>query len=331
MSTPVAPAPGDRQPLPSPSPRRARRSPGQLLLWALPHIPALVPLAILVAIVIALVRATGFTNFGPGFFGLSWNPAGNQWGIGIYIVGSFLTAVPALFFSLILGLGIAVASTVYLPAFVAKVLDPFVDLLAGIPSVVYGIWAFIIVAPFFGGTLEPWLAGHVGFVPGLGPPTRSDGVGVLLSIFILTLMSLPITTLLIRDALRAVPKDLWESGLALGATRWEVVRRVAIPYGRRGIASAAFLGFGRAFGETVAVAMVIGSATKLPVNLYDTGNTMPATMFDLLDSAIGGTGSTQFLAALAEMALVLLAIALVVNLVGRRLISTLYQEPVQGL
>ena len=332
MAAPASPASGDRQPLPARSyGTRPRRSFSDLLAWLLPHIPAFVPLAILLAIIVAIVSATQFTNFGWGFFGLAWNPAQNQWGIGVYVVGSFLTSVPALFFSLALGTGIAVASTVYVPGFVSRILDPFVDLLAGIPSVVYGIWAFIVVAPFFGGTLEPWLASTIGFIPGFGPPAHSDGVGVLLSVFILTLMSLPITTLLIRDALRSVPRDLWESGLALGATRWEVVRRVAIPYGRRGIWSAAFLGFGRAFGETVAVAMVIGSATKLPASAYDTGNTMPATMFDLLDSAIGGTGSAQFLAALAEMACVLLAIALAVNLIGRRLISSLYREPVQGL
>lgn len=337
MDAPVSAAVGDRQPLPALPPREAsddasgRPSVVTWVVRGLYHLPALVPLAILLGIVAVLVEATHFTNFGPGFFGLRWNPPANQWGIGVFVVGSFLTAVPALVISLVLGLGIAIASTVYLPDVVSRWLDPFVDLLAGIPSVVYGIWAFVVVAPFFGGTLEPWLVGHVSVIPGFGPPVRPDGLGYMISIFVLTLMALPITTLLIRDTLRSVPRDLWESGLALGATRWEVVRRVAIPYGRRGIWSAAFLGFGRAFGETVAVAMVIGVSVSLPKNAYDIGNTMPATMFELLDSAIGGTGSTHFLSALAEMGCVLLAIALVVNIVGRRLISTLYQEPVQGL
>ena len=286
---------------------------------------------ILIGIIVALIGATSFTNFGWQFFSFHWDPPQNQWGIGVFLVGSFLTAVPALIFSMLIGIGIAVASTTYLPEYLTRWLDPFVDLLAGIPSVVYGIWAFVIVAPIFGATIEPWLVGNVYFIPGFGPPIRSDGLGILISIFILTLMALPITTLLIRDALRSVPKDLWESGLALGATRWEVVRRVAIPHGRRGIFSAAFLGFGRAFGETVAVAMVLGAATNLPKNVYDTGNTVAAQMFELLDSAIGGTGSPQFLAALAEMGLVLLAISLVVNILGRRLIASLYTEQVQGL
>ncbi len=294
-------------------------------------LPALAPAAILIGILVALVGATSFTNFGWGFFGFHWDPPTDQWGIMVFLIGSFLTAVPALVFSMLIGIGIAVASATYLPGYLTRILDPFVDLLAGIPSVVYGIWAFVIVAPVFGSVLEPWLVMHVAFIPGFGPPTRTDGLGVLISIFILTLMALPITTLLIRDALRSVPRDLWESGLALGATRWEVVRRVAIPYGRRGIFSAAFLGFGRAFGETVAVAMVLGAATNLPKNVYDTGNTVAAQMFELLDSAIGGTGSPQILAALAEMALVLLGISLVVNVLGRRLIASLYTEQVQGL
>jgi phosphate transport system permease protein len=334
VSSPVPGSDPGRQPVPSaPAVTTGGRTRGfrATVGWILPYVPALVPLAIMAAIVIALVEETGFINFGLSFFSLQWNPAVNQWGIGVFVVGSFITAVPALLLSMAFGLGIAIASTAYIPKFLAQWLDPFVDLLAGIPSVVYGIWAFIVIAPFFGSSLEPWMATYLHYIPGFGPPINSSGLGILLAVFILTLMALPITTLLIRDALRSVPQDLWESGLALGATRWEVVRRVAIPHGRRGIWSAAFLGFGRAFGETVAVAMIIGTATVLPKNVYDIGNTMAATMFELLDSAIGGTGHAQFLAALAEMALVLTIISLVVNLLGRRLISSLYTQQIQGL
>jgi len=125
-----------------------------------------------------------------------------------------------------------------------------------------------------------------------------------------------------------VPVDLWESALALGATRWEVTRRVALPHASRGIVSAGFLGFGRAFGETVAVAMVLGSASKFPNSFYSTGNTLAAQMFVILDSAYG---NSQFLAALAEMGLVLTVIALIVNILGRRLIATLSSPEFAGL
>jgi len=334
VSSPDPSTPEVREPLPASGPEETGSTPQSarsFLARIVPLVPALIPLGIMVAIVIALVAETGFTNFGIEFFSLHWDPVNNQWGIGVFLLGSLITAVPALIFSMLIGLGIAIASTTYLPRFLSQWLDPFVDLLAGIPSVVYGIWAFIIVAPYFGSQLEPWMVMNLHFIPGFGGPINTSGLGILISVFILTLMALPITTLLIRDALRSVPRDLWESGLALGATRWEVVRRVAIPHGRRGIFSAAFLGFGRAFGETVAVAMIIGTATVLPKNVYDIGNTMAAQMFELLDSAIGGTGSPQFLAAIAEMALVLLGISLIVNILGRRLISSLYTQQIQGL
>jgi phosphate transport system permease protein len=314
----------------SPAVRRLVKGAGAIV----PYIPALVPAAIVIGIVVTLVGASGFHNFGLGFFGSQWVPDNNQYGVLIFVVGSFLTAIPALFFAMAIGLGIAIASTTYLPRFLSRVLDPFVDLLAGIPSIVYGLWGFWVVSTFFGQTLNPWLANHAGSIPGFARVTSPvlspnvQGLGLPISIFILTLMCLPITTLLMRDALRAVPRDLWESGLALGATRWEVVRRVAIPYSNRGILSAALLGFGRAFGETVAVAMVIGSVLKYPVNVYDTTSTMAAFMFEQLDASFS---YPVILQALAELAILLLAISLVVNVLGRRLITRTFFEEVPGL
>jgi phosphate transport system permease protein len=295
---------------------------------AFPYVPALVPAAILGIIVAVLVKASGFTNFGPGYWGSNWNPP-MAWGIATLVTGSFITALPALFLAMAIGLGIAIASTTYLPRWITRFLDPFVDLLAGIPSVVYGIWGYLLIAPLFGTVLNPWIYDHFSFVPGFGgSPPISDGLGLPLGIFILTLMALPITTLLIRDALRSVPRDLMESGMGLGATRWEAVRRIAIPYGSRGILSAAFLGFGRAFGETVAIAMVLNVQAKYPANFYDATGTMASEMFLSLDSAFN---NTQWLSALAEMALVLLAIALVVNIIGRRLVSRIVTYEVAGL
>jgi phosphate transport system permease protein len=304
---------------------------GQLVLKILPYGPALVPAAIVVAIAVTLMLASGLHNFGWGFFGTKFNSNTNQFGMLVFIVGSFITAVPALILSMAIGLGIAIASTTYMPRFLSQILDPFVDLLAGIPSVVYGIWAFLVVAPIFGTVFNPWIAMHLAFLPGFAPihgSPASSGQGLPIGIFVLTLMALPITTLLIRDALRSIPKDLWESGLALGATRWEVVRRVALRYGSRGIWSAAFLGFGRAIGETVAIAMVIGASEKFPVNAYGTTWTMASFMFQTLDAAYG---NSHYLAALAELALVLLGITLAVNLLGRRLVSRIYAEQVAGL
>ena len=358
MNPPPAPeTEGGREPIPPTSSdpddgrlHRGRTSWIRYLTRALAIAPALIPTLFLIMIVVALFSLAGFGvtfslspfqlvvhppyNFGLGFWGSKWNPSPApgypaQWGTMVFIVGSFITAVPALFLSMAIGLGIAIASTVYLPRFVSAWLDPLVDLLAGIPSVVYGIWAFVVIAPIFGTLLNPWSAAHLAFIPGLGPPPgQATGVGLPITIFVLTLMSLPITTLLIRDALRSIPRDLWESGLALGATRWEVVRKISIRHGSRGILSAAFLGFGRAFGETVAVAMVLGVNAAYPINFYGSTGTIAATIFSLLDSAYG---NSQYLAALSEMAIVLLAISLAVNIAGRRFISSIISYEVPGL
>jgi phosphate transport system permease protein len=330
---PVSAPAGDRQPLPAePTDPRPRRP--SLSRWGfriLGYLPPLVPLALVVLIAGVLLWKSDLEIF-PGFLTSTWNPPPvphPQWGIGVFVAGSFLTALPAIVFAMLIGLGIAVATTTYLPRWCSRLLDPFVDLLAGIPSVIYGIWGFVVIGPYLGRVLNPWLADHLTFVPGFGGGSGSmTGQGLPLAIILLTLMALPITTLLIRDALRAVPKDLWESGLALGATRWEVTRRVAIPYGRRGILSAGFLGFGRAFGETVAVAMVIGSVTSFPTNVFGTTITMASFMFLNADAALVTPGLLQFL---AELALLLLAITLVVNIVGRRLISGIVSEQVAGL
>lgn len=324
--------PGGRQPLPGLSSANTGATPPpqrSLLAWLryTALVPALIPAAIIVAVVWTITSASHLTSL-PGFFGFNWAPT-TSWGIGLFVVGSFMTAVPALVFSMLIGLGLAVASTTYLPRLFASLLDPFVDLLAGIPSVIYGIWGFVVIGPYFGLTLNPWLSDHLQFLPWFhSSDINSLGLGLPLAIFVLTLMALPITTLLIRDSLRAVPRDLWESGLALGATRWEVLRRVAIPYSRRGIMSAAFLGFGRAFGETVAVAMLIGSTAQVAPSFYGTGYTMAAAMFELIDSAYT---SAQWLSVLTEMALVLLAISLAVNIAGRRLVISLSTTEVAGV
>jgi phosphate transport system permease protein len=321
-----------REPIPPPSSPPslgAKRKPyGHPVARLFPFIVAGAPIIILLLIAAMLIRASGFTNFGLAFWGSTWTPP-EKWGIAVFVIGSFITALPALFLAMAIGLGIAIASTVYLPRAITRFLDPCVDLLAGIPSVVYGIWGYLLIAPYFGTVLNPWVYQHLGFVPGFGGRgPLADGLGLPVGIFILTLMALPITTLLIRDALRSLPRDLWESGLGMGATRWEATRRIAIPYGSRGILSAGFLGFGRAFGETVAVAMVLNVIPSYPTNVYSGTGTMAAEMFLSLDSAFG---NSQWLAALAEMALVLLGISLVVNIVGRRLVSRIVSYEVAGL
>ncbi len=282
---------------------------------------ALLPLVLVAAIVIVLLYASELRNFGGSFWSLNYlfDPLtdSGSFGVGIFAVGTAITAIMALIIAGALSLAIAISLTVYLPPIASRPLTILTNLLAGIPSVVYGIWGYVILAPYFGSTLEPTLQNVIGFIPGFGG-TRADtagGTGLLLAVFILTIMVIPLTTAIMRESLRNVPKDLVEAGLALGATQWEVTRRVRFSVARGGLWGALFLGFGRAIGEAVAVAMVIGASVQIPSTFYGGSTTIASFIFYQLDSAFTYPSLLQ---ALVEYALVLLAIAVVVNVVGQR-------------
>ncbi len=286
---------------------------------------ALLPLAILSAIVAVLLYASHLQYFGLSFWGPTWmpnelNPSQASYGVLYFAVGTAITSAFAVLFALLLSLGLAISLVLYLPAPLARVLTLFVDLLAGIPSVVYGIWGYVVLAPYFSHSVYPTMVRYLGWLPGLSA-TNADlagGTGVLLAVIILTFMVVPLTTALVRDSLRSVPKDLEESGLALGATRWEVVRRVYLPHARRGIWSAVLLGLGRALGETVAVFMVIGNEVRLPPSIYSGMSTIATLLVGQFDAAFA---YPDLLRALIEIALVLFLITLAVNLIGRRVFT----------
>ncbi len=280
---------------------------------------SLVPLFLLAFVGGVLLWASELHNFGTSFWGTYWNwippGPGSSYGIGYFALGSVLTAGLAILLATILSLAMAISIVVYLPPIASRVLTLFTDLLAGIPSVVFGIWGFVILAPYFGRTLEPSLRDALFWIPGFGGPEYAigGGTGILLAVFVLTIMVIPITTAVMRESLRAVPHSAVEAGLALGATRWEVVRRVRMPMARQGISGALFLGFGRAIGESVAVAMLIGATPQLPPSLYAGGYTIASYILDQQDSAFV---YPILLQVLVEFALVLLLITLAVNLVG---------------
>jgi phosphate transport system permease protein len=283
---------------------------------------ALIPLILVGLVAIVLLYASGLHDFGGSFWSFNYNfipgdPSASSWGIGTFVVGTALTAGLALVLATALSLALSISIVVYLPTIPSRVLTVLTNLLAGIPSVVYGIWGFVILAPYFGFTLEPTLRSVIGWLPGFGGPASEIGPwGILLAVFILTIMIIPLTTALMREALWSVPRDLVEAGLALGATRWEVARRVRMHSARLGIASAILLGFGRAVGESVAVAMVIGAVPKLPLSVYSESTTIASFVFYQLDSAFL---YPDLLELLVEYALFLLLIAVGVNLLAQRL------------
>jgi phosphate transport system permease protein len=281
------------------------------------------PWILLLGILGTLALASNFQNFGLAFWGPNWNPNPNMpsqasYGILYFLIGTGITSVFSLALAMALSLGLAIAIAIYLRGLLARVVTLFVDLLAGIPSVVYGIWGYVVLAPYFGQSVQPGLMRYFGWIPGLSAPASetNSGEGLLLAIVILTLMVVPLATAFIRDSLRALPRDLEESGLALGATRWEVTRRLNIPYARKGIGSAVLIGFGRAAGETVAVAMVIGNEVRPPDSLYTGSSTVASLLVNQFDSAFI---YPSLLHALVEIALVLFLVTFAVNFFGRRL------------
>ncbi len=240
-------------------------------------------------------------------------PKGAQYGMLVFLVGTLLTSLVALVIAIPLSLGAALFLSEIAPKRVSAVIGSLVELLSGVPSVVFGLWGFEVIAPLVRSDIGPFLDRILGFIPLFRGPVGT-GVGLLSSGIVLAAMIIPIITAVSRDVLRNVPWDLREQGIAMGITRWELIRTIVLPYGRSGITGAVALGLGRALGETMAVLMVSGSAVNyLPRNIYSPVGTMAANIVALLDSAMTDpTGMA--LHALAEIALVLFVVTLIVNI-----------------
>jgi phosphate transport system permease protein len=255
-------------------------------------------------------------------FGLSFltnpafDPVHNSFGVGPALFGTFVTSGVAIILALPLGVGTAIFLTEFCPRRLRFPLAFLVDTLAAIPSIVIGLWGFLVFAPWLQLTGEPWLQQHFGFLPffqGTG-----HGVGILAACLILTMMILPIITAISREVMAVVPVSQREAMLALGATRWEVIRYAVLPYGRVGITGGAILGLGRALGETIAVTLVIGNqATSPSLSLFQTGSTLASVIINTFGEATPGL----FLSAVLEAGLLLLLITLITNVLARILIS----------
>ncbi len=285
---------------------------------------ASIALLLLAGVILALAAGAwpALKAFGLNFFvAETWNPVTDHYGAAAAIYGTVISSLIALLIAVPVGIGIAIFLTELSPEPLKRPLGVAIELLAGIPSIIYGIWGFFVFAPFMQNHLEPWLIFLFGRVPVLhrlfeGPPF---GIGMLAAGLILSIMILPFIVTVTRDVFETVPPMLRESAFGLGCTTWEVVRNVTIPYTRNGIAGGVMLALGRALGETMAVTFVIGNAHQISLSLLHPGTTISAAIANEFTEAT----TPLYISALIALGLVLFLITFVVLALARLLRSRL--------
>ena len=276
-------------------------------------------LGTLILIVYQLVLRSGpsWHAFGFKFFaGHDWDPVNEQFGAMPFIYGTLVSSFLALLIAVPLSIGVAVFTTEMCPAALRNPLSFFVELLAAIPSVVYGLWAIFVLVPILSHYVEPFLSrtlGWTGFFE--GPPY---GISMLAAGIILAIMIVPIISSITREVLMVVPQHQREAALALGATRWEMIRVGVLRNARAGIMGGIILGLGRALGETMAVTMVIGNRPEIAKSLFAPGYTMASVLANEFSEATGDV----YLSALIEIGLALFLVTIVVNALARLLVWT---------
>jgi phosphate transport system permease protein len=282
----------------------------------------LIALLGLLVVVLATGAWRAFGRFGFGFLtGTSWNPVQGREAFGALplIFGTLATSAIAVVLAVPVAVGLALLLN-DMTRWVANPLASFVDLLAAIPSVVYGLWGLFVLKPVFDRTVEPFLQSTLGRVPGLGVlfSGNANGPDLLTAGVILSIMILPIVTAVSREVVAVVPRDLREAALALGATRYEAARMAILPYARSGIVGATMLGLGRALGETIAVSMVVGNVPQIHGSLFGPAATIPSWIASSFREA---TSVGLHRSALLALAVVLLGMALVLSVLSRLLVG----------
>lgn len=222
-----------------------------------------------------------FATFGPGFLtSTKWNAVTGEFGALVPIYGTIVSSFIALLIAVPVSIGIALFLTDIAPRWMRAPVGIAIELLAAIPSIIYGMWGLFVLAPFLAQHVEPWVNDNIGQWPVLGPLFRGPpiGIGLLPAGIVLGIMIIPFIAAVARDVFNAVPAGIRESAVALGATRWELLSRVTLPYTRSAVIGAIFLGLGRALGETMAVTFVIGNAHDLTASLLMPGNSIAAAI-----------------------------------------------------
>ena len=297
-----------------------------LLFRSLTRVCAFGVLLLLAAIIASLVVGSlpAIHAFGFGFLASSdWDPVNDKFGALIPIIGTLVTSGIALFIAIPVSFGIALFLTELSPRILRRPLGIAIELLAGIPSIIYGMWGLFIFAPLFADHIEPWLNKHVGALPYIGPFFSGPpmGIGLLTAGIILAIMVIPFIASVMRDVFDVVPSMLKESAYAVGATTWEVMWQVVLPYTKVGVAGGIMLGLGRALGETMAVTFVIGNAHELSKSLLMPGNSISSALANEFNEAVG----ELYTSSLIELGLILFFITLVVLSIARYMLYKLAQ------
>ncbi len=300
---------------------------GDALFRSLTKASALTVLIVLGAIFVSLIAGAwlAFQTFGFSFFTTeAWNPVTEKFGAVAPVTGTLLTSLIAMLIAVPVGLGSAIFLTELCPRFLRRPIGIAIELLAGIPSIIYGIWGLFVLAPFLQQYVQPPLINAFAGIPILstlfaGPPY---GIGILTAGLILAIMVLPFITAVSRDVFETVPVLLKESAYGVGCTTWEVIRSVIIPYTSTGLVGGVMLGLGRALGETMAVTFVIGNAHRLSTSLLAPGTTISATIANEFTEAT----EDIYTSALIALGLILFIITFIVLALARLLLLRLQKS-----
>jgi phosphate transport system permease protein len=294
---------------------------GDVVFRSFTRAAAIGVLLLLSGVIVSLIWGSlpAFRKFGLNFLVTEqWNPVSDDYGGLASIYGTLITSLVAMLIAVPVGLMIAFFLTELCPQWLRRPIGIAIELLAGIPSIIYGIWGLFIFAPILQQTLQPFLIDTLGNIPVIGllfagPPF---GIGMLTAGLILAIMVLPFVTSISRDVFEAVPSVLKEAAYGLGCTTWEVVRNVVLPYTRVGVIGGVMLALGRALGETMAVTFVIGNAHSISASLLAPGTTISATIANEFTEAVGDL----YTSALIELGLILFVITFIVLAIARYLL-----------
>ncbi len=279
------------------------------------------------AIIISLIAGSlpAIKAFGLGFIvSQAWNPVTQRFGALAAIFGTLVTSAIAMLIAVPVSFGIALFLSELSPAWLKRPLGTAIELLAAIPSIIYGMWGLFVFAPFFADNVQPWIKAHFGPIPYIGalfqgPPM---GIGIFTAGLILSIMVIPFIASVMRDVFDQVPGRLKESAYALGATTWEVAWKIMLPYAKTGVVAGIILGLGRALGETMAVTFVIGNAHNLHPSLFMAGSSIASTLANEFTEATG----ELYTSSLIYLGLLLFVISFVVLTISRVLLARLHRR-----